>query len=261
MNQINVLRGVLIYEFKMQIRRRSIWIVFLCFAALTFRSLLSTISDSPGAGITRFPLFSLVAEVVFITNLLLPIPFGIFLADRLARDQRTRVDELFTSMPGPLNVRILGKYLGSILASFPPLFVIYAIITGYLLYYTHNIQVIPLFLLDFAVVVLPGLLFVAAFSIACPAILWVPLYQFLFVGYWFWGNAFSPDIGIPTLSATILTPMGTYMLTGLLGVNGVPWVPQATLMEGVASIALLLGIAVLALYALWCYLRWQQARQ
>ena len=39
---------------------------------------------------------------------------------------------------------------------------------------------------------LPGLLFVAAFSVSCPVILWVPLYQFLFVGYWFWGRP-GPD--------------------------------------------------------------------
>jgi len=261
MNQINVLRGVMAYEFKMQIRRRSLWIVFLCFAALIFRALLSTFTDHTGTGLAHFPFFSLVAYGVFTTNILLPIPLGVFLADRLARDQRTRVDELFTSMPGPLSIRIIGKYFGSTLATFLPLFVCYTIVIGSLLYYTHNILVILLFLLDFAVIVLPGLLFVAAFSIACPAILWVPLYQFLFVGYWFWGNALAPASGIPTLSPTILTPIGIYMLTGILGVNAVPWVSQATPLEGVASIALLLSIAVLVLYVLWGYLKWQQARQ
>ena len=261
MNYINVLRGVLAYEFKMQVHRRSLWIVFLCFAALIFRSLLSTISGPTGTGLGRLPFFSLIAEGIFTSNLLLPIPFGIFLADRQARDQRTRVDELFTSLPGPLSLRIMGKYFGSILATFLPLFVCYVVIIGLLLYSTHNILVIPLFLLDFAVIVLPGLLFVAAFSIACPAILWVPLYQFLFVGYWFWGNAFTPANGIPTLSPTILTPIGTYMLTGLLGVNGVPWVPQATPLEGLTSIALLLVISTLVLCVLWWYLKWRQARQ
>jgi hypothetical protein len=261
MNYINVLRGVLAYEFKMQIRRRSLWIVFLCFAALIFRSLLSTISGPTGTGLARFPFFSLIAEGVYISNILLPIPFGIFLADRMARDQRTRVDELFTSMPGSLSLRIIGKYFGSILASFLPMSVCYVIIVGLLLYSTHNILVIPLFLLDFTIIVLPGLLFVAAFSIACPAILWVPLYQFLFVGYWFWGNVLTPASGIPTLSATILTPIGTYMMTGILGVKEVPLVSQATPLEGVASIALLLGISALVLCVLWWYLKWQQARQ
>jgi hypothetical protein len=51
------------------------------------------------------------------------------------------------------------------------------------------------------------------------------------------------------------------MMTGILGVKEVSLVSQATPLEGVASIALLLGIAVLVLYVLWCYLKWQEARQ
>jgi ABC-2 type transport system permease protein len=261
MKQSRILLGVLAYEFKMQIRRRSLWIAYIGIAALLFRTMLNEIIHPQFFGLTNAPLNTLVAALVFSTNILLPIPLGVFLADRLPRDQRTRVDELFTSMPGALRTRIVGKYLGSTLATIIPMFVSYILLLGFLLYQTHNLLSIPLVAADFVLIVLPGLLFVAAFSIACPAILWVPLYQFLFVGYWFWGNALSPRTGIPTLSQTILTPVGTYISAGMLGVSQVGWVTSAPFWEGLASLLLLLGIAILVLYILWRYLSWQQARQ
>lgn len=261
MKQSRILLGVLAYEFKMQIRRRSLWIAYIGIAALLFRTMLNEIIHPQFFGLTNAPLNTLVAALVFSTNILLPIPLGVFLADRLPRDRRTRVDELFTSMPGTLRTRIVGKYLGSTLATIIPMFVCYILLIGFLLYQTHDLLSIPLVVADFVLIVLPGLLFVAAFSIACPAILWVPLYQFLFVGYWFWGNALSPGTGIPTLSQTILTPVGTYISAGMLGVSQVGWVTSVPFWEGLASLLLLLGIAVFVLYVLWRYLSWQQTRQ
>lgn len=261
MKQSRILLGVLAYEFKMQIRRSSLWIAYIGVAALLVRTMLNEIIHSQVFGLANAPITKLVAALVFSTNILLPIPLGVFLADRLPRDRRTRVDELFTSMPGTLRTRIVGKYLGSTLATIIPMFVSYTLLIGFLLYQTHNLLSIPLVAADFVLIVLPGLLFVAAFSIACPAILWVPLYQFLFVGYWFWGNALSPRTGIPTLSQTILTPVGTYISAGMLGVSQVGWVTSAPFWEGLASLLLLLGIAVFVLYVLWRYLSWQQARQ
>ncbi len=262
MNQARVLLGVLAYEFKMQIRRRSLWVAFIAIAVLLTRIFLRIVVTHPKlSGLDNLSLSNMIAEGIFTANILLPVPFGVFLADRLPRDRRTGVDELFTSMPGALSARVAGKYLGSMLATIVPMFVSYSILTGLLLYETHSMLSIPLVLANFVLIVLPGLLFVAAFSVACPVILWVPLYQFLFFGYWFWGNALAPGNGIPTLSPTILTPIGTYISAGILGVPQVPWVRSATFWEGMASLLLLLGIAIFVLYVLWRYLSWQQAQQ
>lgn len=124
---------------------------------------------------------------------------------------------------------------------------------------------VPLGLLAFAAVNLPGLLFVGAFSIACTAILWVPLYQFLFTGYWFWGNWLlqgpqSPlYIPVPTLSGTLLTPAGYYAAIGLFGVPD--FVLRATAWEGLSSIGLLVAFGVAALYSAHRYLIWRKARR
>lgn len=119
-------------------------------------------------------------------------------------------------------------------------------------------MVLPLALETFATIVLPCMFFVGAFSIAIPAILWVPLYQFLFLGYWFWGNLYAPK-SIPTISATLLTPAGGYMSQGFFGVT-MFHATHATAFQGVESFVLLLILSMLIMLALSSYLLWQQTR-
>ncbi len=257
MHQPQTFSGALRYEFRMQIHRRSVWVTFLCFAAVLF-ALLSGQDWLHNAKTTPIDDFT---SWTLIMNLFLPIAVGILLADRLPRDKKTRVEELLNTLPGKLGARVFGKYLGSTLATLVPVFIIYSIGLGYVLYFKpQDIQALALVPALFVTVVLPGALFVAAFSIACPAIMWVPLYQFLFIGYWFWGNLLPPGRGIPTLSNTILTPLGDNMLAGFYGESGL-LIKHATALQGVKSILLLLGLAALALFVLWRYLLWQQAQQ
>src|SRR5262249_10199761 len=107
--------------------------------------------------------------------------------------------------------------------------------------------------------------FVGAFSIALPAFIQGPLYQFLFVGYWFWGNLL-PGIGIPSLSETILTPIGGYICSGFFNCcnrEGVcdPRIQGATATQGIESIVLLLVLAILVLLMLTALLKWQQSQR
>jgi len=259
MKQLPIFFGVLRYEFRMQIHRRALWFAILCFIILfvirgpgaIFHELITNIYD--------IPMVPLIATWTSQVNTFLPIAVGVLLADRLWRDKRTKVDELFSTMPGSLSTRLLGKYLGSTLATLLPIFLFYSFGIGFIYYKFQNPIIIPVALATFAAIILPGILFISAFSIACPTIIWLPLYQFLFVGYWFWGNLLSPRNGIPTLSNTILTPYGGYMSTGFFGA---PFsMAGATPLEGTASILLLLSITMLVMYLLWGLLRWQQARQ
>ncbi|HLG76603.1 MAG TPA: hypothetical protein VKX46_09315, partial [Ktedonobacteraceae bacterium] len=86
------------------------------------------------------------------------------------------------------------------------------------------------------------------------------LYQFGFVGYWFWGNLLGERNRIPTLSNTLLTPIGKYMEKGFF--HDGRWSElNATPMDGVASILVLLGVAAGVLCVFYLFLKWQQARQ
>src|SRR5713226_10249472 len=195
MQRFDTFVGALRYEFRMQIRRRSVWITFIAlglFFIVFHQPWYRPITTPAGDALVYW-----TGEV----QSFLAIAVGILLADRLPRDRRTKVEEVLDTLPGKLGARVFGKYLGSTLATLVPMFIIYSIGLGYVLYFKpQDIQALALVPALFVTVVLPGALFVAAFSIACPAIMWVPLYQFLFIGYWFWGNLLPPGRGIPTLS-------------------------------------------------------------
>jgi ABC-2 type transport system permease protein len=263
MNQFAVFLGAFIYEFRMQIRRRALWITMalIVFVMLGILGRQQRLLDAV-THLNSFPLLTDVVEWTNIINTILPVGVGILLADRLPRDRRMKVDELFTSLPGALSARLNGKYLGSMFASLVPVFAFYIVGLGVIFAQIHSLMIVPYALAAVATIMLPGMLFISAFSIACPAIMWVPLYQFLFVGYWFWGNWLGQHRGIPTLSATILTPVGGYMSLGFFGVQtGQLYGIQTTPLQGIESIAVLLGIAILVMVVLWQLLKWQQARQ
>ena len=77
-------------------------------------------------------------------NFLLPTVFGCLIADRLPRDRHTKVEELLIATPGAWGMRLLGKYLGSMSATFIPLLIFYGLGIGFLFYLTGNIQTLPI---------------------------------------------------------------------------------------------------------------------
>jgi ABC-2 type transport system permease protein len=96
-------------------------------------------------------------------------------------------------------------------------------------------------------------------------VMWPVLYQFLFVGYWFWGNLLSPQKGIPTLNGTLLTPRGDFILAGLfpqtVQAEGQYHALTATLAQGIGSLAALLGCAVVVQLVAWRGLVWREAHR
>jgi hypothetical protein len=253
------LAGATRYEFRMQFRRKSVWIATFMTGLIVFTGL-----RNPWNFPANTPLSVVVAQWAVVCNAFAPVVFGVLLADRLPRDRRLHLPELLDALPASSGGRLTGKYFGSALATALPIFVIYFSGIIYVLLDRHDPLAIPLGLAAFLAINVPGLLFVAAFSIVMPAILWVPLYQFLFVGYWFWGNLLSPTYGIPTISTTWLTPIGSFAAAGIFGhadeittING----STSSVWQSAGSITLLLASAALALFIAQRYLTWQRARQ
>jgi hypothetical protein len=137
----------------------------------------------------------------------------------------------------------------------------YAIGTGYVLTQVQTLRPIPTALAAFATILLPGLLFVAAFSVACPTVLRVPLYQVMLTGYWLWANLLSPRIHLPTLTFTLFNAAGPWASEGFFHVRWFFFPPHVAAGQAVANIALLLGLGMAALGAAWGYLRWRQLRR
>jgi ABC-2 type transport system permease protein len=232
---INAFRASLRYEFRMQIRKRSVWIVpalslvlFVLIGGSLLRDLFDPNERPPEAKIA-------MAGLAVQIHALLSIGFGCLLADRLVRDERLRVAAILDATPASRGARLFGKYLGTATATAVPIVLAYF---GFVVAYTLNSgkpEALTWALAITGVVLVPGLLFVAAFALALPLIMPAPLFRVLFVGYWLWGNIVSPDM-MPTLARTVIHPLGGYPLAALFGFHGIDgddtWagpVPGATL--------------------------------
>ncbi len=251
--------GATRYEFHMQIRRKSLWIAMaatILFLFVWTRQLWAFPYDRS--------LARMAGNWALSCNRFLPVVFGVLLADRLQRDRRLNVTELLESTAAPAGSQFIGKYAGSTLATATPIFLFYSTGVADMLVRRHNPMVIPYALAAFVAVIVPGLLFVAAFSVVTPVVLWVPLYQFLYVGYWFWGNLLTPRFRIPTLSDTFLTPIGGTAAVGFFNTypifHHVLLSDMSAAWQGVISVAALLACAATALFTAHTYLTWQRAR-
>ncbi len=253
MGHLAALRGAAIYEFWMQIRRRSVWLLLGLLSTFMLWVLFEGLPER-GNGPD-----ALVPQWAWSAQLFLPVGFGVLLADRFPRDRRTGAAELLEATPTGDALRLVGKYLGAVAATMVPIVITYALGLVVVAQQTGDpARVAALAVPAFLVVNLPGLLFVAGFSIACPIVLPVPLYQFLFIGYWFWGNALSPSV-MPTLSDTWLTPVGRVAEEAFFPAANLGFRLSWGTVDGIASIVLLLAGACAALIAGLVVLRWQRA--
>jgi ABC-2 type transport system permease protein len=253
------------HEFRMSIRRPGLWIayglLFLFFTSFMF------ISGSGGAldeneVITMPDLWKYAGRFIIQFNLFLPVVGGILAADRMQRDFRLGVRELQNSTPLSRPAYILGKYFGVLASVFLPVFLwvtalaVALAAAGYAPW--AMVYALPVACL---VMTVPAFAFVAVFSLACPLIMPLRVYQILFTGYWFWGNALNSDV-FPTLNGTLLTAGGMFAYQGFLGgfPQSIPVVNQYNAIDAALNL-LVLGLCILAvLVVLDRYLRWQTQR-
>jgi hypothetical protein len=248
----------------MQARRVSLWIVSALLGIIPLIQFNNTANYTHDANLPVTHANIVVVEAAGAATIF-ALGAGLILADRLRRDRTTKMQDLLRTTSVSDWARLLGKYLGATLATLLPLTLIYVVGVVCLAIHWGDVAILPLFLAGYAAFVLPAVLFVSAFSIACTAVLWPPLFQFLFVGYWLW-DSLDPTGPIPTLDGTVLSPSGRLTMTGLFHftpfrTTDLPYYPHATVWLGIANIAALLGVAALALLAAWGYTRWRASHE
>ncbi len=233
---MSALGGVARYEFMMQLRRRALWIGFLLLSAVLAVAFFS--GSVPYLQQLGAPHRDLMIAWTFLANTFFALGAGLFLADRFPRDRRIRVQELLAAGPvGPGAIALMIR-LG-------------------------DFSLRPLALAAFIGLVVPAVLFVGTFAIACTTILWTPLFQFLFVGYMLWTGLNVTDI--PTLSGTLLSPYLNYVVMGILGYSTFETIdariyPSSSVALGLANVVVLLTCAAAALLAAWGLETWRARR-
>lgn len=253
------------YEFRMQVRKRSLWLASLVLGVLI-------VLTQGEAGPRYLPPETPVREVMvgysLVFAIVLPLGFGTVLADRVVRDKRLRVTALLESLPLGQGSLLAGKYLGNVAATALPGLAAMLAAAGYESVHRQTLAAFGWAVAAFALVLLPGLAFIAGFALVCPLVLSAPLFRILFVGYWFWGNMLSPAF-LPSLTGTLLTPIGDYAASWLRGETalyaGVPgWLsflrPEPSGATAAASIALLIAGGLLPLVVAGWLRSWSARR-
>jgi len=191
------------YEYLMQVCRPAVWVVVIGLIALRCSSPwpvnLGSITDHA----------TLVGDWTYDFTMLGPIGVGAVLADRIQRESRLELTDLLTSTPTGIGPRLWGKAIGAAAATITPFALSWAALLSYLAA-KHGAGVIPVGIAAFVAIILPGLIFISAFSLTVPLLIGAPLYRLGLVGYWFWGNMVGPDYGIPTPAGTPFEAIGEY---------------------------------------------------
>ena len=253
--------GVLRHEFNMSLRRPGLWIAYGLLLVFYSVTVMYPAPEEEVTILTDKQTWQYAGQMAFTFNLFLPVVVGILSADRLLRDFRQSVRELQESTPLSLATYTLGKYFGVLAASLAPVLVWVWLITGlFIAFGNAPIEFFFTMTLAFFAIMVPAFAFVTAFSLACPLIMPLRVYQILFTGYWFWGNYINPEF-FPTLNGTLLTVSGMYAYQGyFLGFINAS--EPLTYSASDATLNLIvLGLCIVAvMVVLNVYLQWQSRR-
>lgn len=204
----------------MSLRRKGLWIAYGLLAAFYTVILLAPppIGERiEGEVIAQGDVWHVAGQFLLACNIFFPLVAGILSADRVQRDFRLGMRELQDSTPLSRHVYVLAKYLGALVSSLLPLFLwvmgIAVFLTAAGRAHASMIYAVPVAFLAISV---PAFAFVVAFSLACPLVMPLSVYQVLFTGYWFWANFIPPKL-FPTLNGTLFTPSGMFAQQGFFG--------------------------------------------
>lgn len=248
------------YELRMQLRKPAIWIATgLPFALWALFAVLG--SDS--TGLQRHlqetsPKLWVVEALGWFTPVL-PMVFGVVLADRLVRDRKLGVAELLDVTPTNRGARLVGKYLGACAATAVPVALVYLSVAVAFMVWRERPAALWWGLATFTVIVLPLLLLAGSLSFLGPQLMPTPLFRVLIVGLWFWAAATEVESEFPSFAGTVLSltmdyPLGVFFdsanaTTGPAGVALDFLRPQPTTGTALLALALILGLAAAILAA------------
>ena len=245
----------------MSIRRWGVWLAFglvTGFYAISF-IMAPGYEDIPT--ITSEVVWQTAGQTAFFLNVFLPVVAGIAASDRLVRDLKLGVAELQGSSPLSRWKYLLSKYIAVVAAVLTPVLLFDMLVAGLstILHPGMPLALIPLPLLAFLAINLPAYAFVTIFSLACPLVMPLRVYQVLFTGYWFWGNFLNPAV-FPSLSDTLLAPSGKYAVQAFFGNMISINAPERTVTDAFLNLLVLALCILAAMLVTRTYLVWKARR-
>lgn len=206
------LTGSLHYEYVMAARRRVLWaatVPLLALAVLLAATSPAIQQDQSTSG--------QVGEWTTIINLLVTPGIAVALADRFMRTGRRGLTEVLdTTTAGP-TLRMVGTLLGSLAAALTPVAIGMLAVGAYLAVERSHAAALSWVVVAFAVIIVPAALLLATFAATLALVVPVPLARVLALLTWGWATVWNTRfIPIPTITGTILSPLGDYGAAGWL---------------------------------------------
>jgi len=204
--------GSLRYEFLMAARRRTLWVATIPLLLLAW----ALAATSPG--LNHVPTASgQVGAWATAMNLLVTLGVAVALTDRFARTRRRGLGEVLdTTTAGPTR-RMLGTLLGALTVALAPTAVGMLVLGGYFALTRGAVTALGWAVLAFVVIIVPAALLATTFAATLGLLLPVPLARVVVVLAWVWATIWNRQIlPIPTLSGTLLSPLGDYPAAGWL---------------------------------------------
>jgi hypothetical protein len=200
------------YELRMQLRRGATWTVtgvMLLLLWLFVHTRLSVfLAEPPRVAMTR---------ATIALDVPLPVGYAFLLADRLVRDEWLGMSALLHTTPSARWKRLLGKYFGAAAVTALPIAAVYFGFAGWYAVRNSAPHALLWALAAFGSITLPALLFVGALALCCPLLMPTTVFRVLFVAYWIWTSYLIPPRLVPTLTATVIYPMGGYPIQVFFG--------------------------------------------
>lgn len=238
--------GTFRYEVLMALRRRAGWLSLtpMCLLALAIGLGSQTVNHYRDP-VTR------VASAAMLVTALGALGVAMALADRIAVQRMVGLAEVIAVTPAGRAGRAVGVVLGPWLVAMVPVVAVLAVIGVRQAVGAGSAA--PLLAVAVAVptVVAPGALLLTMVANLLGVLLPAPAARALVLPLWYWATAYSPLLPGPTITGTVLSPIGAYpaaaWLSGADPGQGGDWLhPPAGTVPALASIGFTLLAAVVA---------------
>ncbi|WP_018218807.1 hypothetical protein [Salinispora vitiensis] len=217
--------GAIRYEFLMAARRKVVWLAVLPLLAIgLLLQMLSPESAEPHTAAARVGAWSLTM------NLLVVVGLGVALADRFTGTTRRGLNELLLATPSRLAARMLGSLAGSLAAALAPVAVTMVVVGVVFTLTSGDVSTLGWAVIAFCTVNVPSALLLTTFAATLGLVLPMAVVRMTAVAGWFWATLLSTSIvPIPTITGTLLSPLGDYVAGG--------WLHTPTLWAGEGAFA------------------------
>ncbi|MFF3224758.1 hypothetical protein ACFYV7_18355 [Nocardia suismassiliense] len=240
----SVLGATIRYEALLVLRHRVVWLSLIPLCAL-----IMLLGGFP-RGRDRADEIAAIGDTALLVNFLGSAGVAVVLADRLAAQHRPGLRELFAATPADGRTRSVGLVLGPWLVASVPGALILLVMGLWSAISSGGPAPLAAAVIGLVTIVAPGSLLLTMLANVASLLLPSVVVRVLVVPCWYWATLLTPLVPIPTVTGTVLSPLGGYQAAQWLNValpqQGGGWLHPAA-GAGYAALALALTLVTTAL--------------